>query len=211
MDEKPRPYHHGTVKESALVEGQALLKEVGVERFSLREIARRLGVTPTALYHYFPDKSDLLQALAEQGLKEFQDLLFQVPRNGHDPAYLTAIARNYIRFFREKPYYLNLIFSHHFKVEGRLLDNRQNMFQFLIDILTDQGIAPDQAPTLGVWLWAAVHGLTTMIDTGILGIEDNVCTEAPAKAVFHTTADGMVEDLLPILGTMIQNMHPKSS
>lgn len=205
-ENSPKPYHHGSVRESALAAGLAHLKEAGVEGFSLREVARRLGVTPTALYHHFPDKSDLLKALAEEGLRQFQDLLFAIPRNKPRQDYLTEVARSYVLFFLERPYYLNLIFSHHFKVEGKLLDNRQNLFQFLIEILVEQGIPSDKAASIGLWLWAAVHGLTTMFDTGILGVETPPCTIEPAKLVFHQQVEQLLDDLLPQLGLMIRGM-----
>ena len=65
--EKPR-YHHGDLKTALLEAGMRLLAERTVEDMSLREVARSVGVSATAVYRHFPDKASLMRALAEEGL-----------------------------------------------------------------------------------------------------------------------------------------------
>ena len=65
----PRPYHHGNLV-SALVEAAlALLDETQDWAFSLREVARRAGVSHNAPYKHFPEKRDLLAAVAARGFE----------------------------------------------------------------------------------------------------------------------------------------------
>src|SRR6202161_2347436 len=65
----PRPYHHGNLA-SALVEAAlALLDETQDWDFSLREVARRAGVIHNAPYKHFPEKLDLLAAVAARGFE----------------------------------------------------------------------------------------------------------------------------------------------
>ena len=60
-------YHHGDLKNALLEASLKLIGEVGPEAFTLREVARALGVNHTAVYRHFEDKRALLAAIAEQG------------------------------------------------------------------------------------------------------------------------------------------------
>jgi AcrR family transcriptional regulator len=59
-------YHHGALREALIEASEALLAERGLEGFSLREVARRSGVSPAAPAHHFGDADGLLAAVATQ-------------------------------------------------------------------------------------------------------------------------------------------------
>src|SRR5579872_757051 len=65
-----RPYHHGNLRETLLEAGLGLIAETGPAGFTLREVARRAGVSHNAPYRHFRDKDELLAALAAQGFEE---------------------------------------------------------------------------------------------------------------------------------------------
>ena len=62
-----KSYHHGDLRSAAVAEGLRLLQEREADSLSLREIARNVGVSATALYRHFPDRASLLAALANAG------------------------------------------------------------------------------------------------------------------------------------------------
>jgi AcrR family transcriptional regulator len=62
-----RPYHHGALPEALLDEAQLLLAEQGPEAISLRELARRAGVSHSAPERHFANRQALLEALAIRG------------------------------------------------------------------------------------------------------------------------------------------------
>src|SRR3982074_1431728 len=62
-----RRYHHGDLRRALVDAALALIAEGELGTFSLREVARRAGVTPAAPYHHFKDKTALLAAVAEEG------------------------------------------------------------------------------------------------------------------------------------------------
>ncbi|MBX9748821.1 MAG: TetR family transcriptional regulator, partial [Roseococcus sp.] len=64
MSTLEKPYHHGDLRAALLDAADALLDEGGDGAVSLREAARRAGVSPTAAYRHFADKEALLAALA---------------------------------------------------------------------------------------------------------------------------------------------------
>ena len=64
---KPQPYHHGDLRRSLIDAGMALVTENQDWTFSLREIARRAGVSHNAPYNHFADADALLIAIAAAG------------------------------------------------------------------------------------------------------------------------------------------------
>lgn len=62
-----RPYHHGDLRRGLVEAARRVLEAQGPAALSLRAVAREAGVSPAAPYHHFKDKSELLDAVAEQG------------------------------------------------------------------------------------------------------------------------------------------------
>ncbi|MGP3690919.1 TetR/AcrR family transcriptional regulator [Streptomyces sp. IBSNAI002] len=60
-----RPYHHGSLPETLLAHAVELLDEAGAEAVTVREMARRAGVSPSAPFRHFPDRAALMTAVAE--------------------------------------------------------------------------------------------------------------------------------------------------
>ncbi len=59
-----KQYHHGNLREALIKAGMRAVAEDGPEGFSLRDVAKRAGVTPPAVYRHFSDKDELLAAIA---------------------------------------------------------------------------------------------------------------------------------------------------
>src|SRR4051812_42026793 len=68
-DGNGRNYHHGNLREALVEAGLRLLDRRSADDLGLREVARDVGVSATAVYRHFPDKQALLDALAEAGLE----------------------------------------------------------------------------------------------------------------------------------------------
>lgn len=66
MDNK-KPYHHGNLRATLLSASLELIRDEGAHALTLREVARRAGVSHNAPYRHFRDKDDLLAAVAEEG------------------------------------------------------------------------------------------------------------------------------------------------
>jgi AcrR family transcriptional regulator len=62
----PRPYHHGNLRQAVIDTALALAEETGDERVSLREVARRIGVSSGAPFRHFADHTALMTAIAEE-------------------------------------------------------------------------------------------------------------------------------------------------
>src|SRR5689334_12922453 len=64
-----QPYHHGNLRAALLAEAVRVLAEADAATLSLRDLARRLGVSHAAPYRHFADKDALLAAIAQQGFE----------------------------------------------------------------------------------------------------------------------------------------------
>src|SRR5437660_10821355 len=65
-----KPYHHGELREALVAAGRKLLEEQGLRGFTLRECARRAGVSHAAPAHHFASIDDLLAEIATRGYRE---------------------------------------------------------------------------------------------------------------------------------------------
>src|SRR5262245_36026263 len=92
-------YHHGDLRAALIREGRKQLKEGAADALSLREIARNVGVSATAVYRHFPDKAALLGALCAEGdeliAKAFEKAMAK-EKPGHDA--FNAMGRAYVHF-----------------------------------------------------------------------------------------------------------------
>jgi AcrR family transcriptional regulator len=70
-----RPFHHGNLRAALLEEAEAMLRDTGVDGLSLRELARRAGVSHGAPRSHFVDRQALLDALAERGFTRLTEVV----------------------------------------------------------------------------------------------------------------------------------------
>jgi AcrR family transcriptional regulator len=75
MPSDPKPYHHGDLRQALIDATEQILTERGMEGFSMREAARRAGVSPAAPAHHFGDARGLLTAVAIGAFLDLQHAL----------------------------------------------------------------------------------------------------------------------------------------
>ena len=78
-------YHHGNLREELVRQGLAILEEQGLAALTMREIARRTGVTPTAPLHHFENKAALLAAMSTFGFRMLFEQRMRALKDQRDP------------------------------------------------------------------------------------------------------------------------------
>lgn len=164
------------VRTSILQASIALMNEGGLGALSMREVARRAGVSHQAPYHYFTDREAILAELAGDGFDRLYDYMVSaiglVKNNRADKN--RAMGEAYIRFALNNPEVFRLMFrvemcdlSRH--PEAKLKADK--CFQLVADTLgagsTDDKTSPDLAPVIAAW--STAHGLATLMLEGKLG------------------------------------------
>jgi len=102
---KRRSYHHGDLRRALVDASITLIADKGADAFTLREAARKVGVSHAAAYRHFADKSEVLEAIATQGYRELagrlRETIERVPRAQADQRML-KIAVAYVLFCLEQ-------------------------------------------------------------------------------------------------------------
>lgn len=179
-------YHHGDLRTALLAAARALLDEGGVAAVSLREAARRVGVTPAACYRHFADKEAVLTALAVQGFEEFTQALAQAFQRGRRSFGAMGVA--YVEFAVQRPGLFRLMFGPAVADRDRSPELRQAI-QAAMQVF-EQGLRRRPAdgvadPLAALQAWSLMHGLATLAIDGMLPGYDPV---ALARALAATPA-----------------------
>lgn len=172
-------YHHGNLREALLESGLELLEEAGEAGFSLRELARRLGVTANAAYRHYANKEVLLMGLAAEGFRLFADNQMQLWQDtpGSAADKFLASGCGYVRFACEHPALFRLMFGHQAASQrtDELAQASSRAFDGLlagVASVLDLPPETDEARLAATNAWALVHGFSHLILDGQLTDSD---------------------------------------
>jgi AcrR family transcriptional regulator len=190
-----KTYHHGDLRRALIATALELVEESDVAGLTLREVARRAGVTHAAPYHHFKNKAALLGILAEEGYRAlYTEQLQAAAKAGTDPvARLQAIGLAYVRFGIHHPGHFRVMFRSDptdWAKHPSLLEAVQLPLVLLTATADETRRTRKLAaqPTeLVLSSWAMVHGLATLWVDGplrpILGSSDARAIEDLAARV----------------------------
>lgn len=174
MSTSERGYHHGDLRRSLIDAGLAHVAEVPPDAVSLRELARRVGVSPTAVYRHFPDKAAFIAALAQEGLAllgQAQQAAFD--RAGGGLAGFSATGSAYVRFALAHATLFRLIFQHPGATD---LTGSGGDRPAAVTLLLDNArrfATPDiDAETFATQAWSLAHGMAVLMLDGHLPPDD---------------------------------------
>jgi AcrR family transcriptional regulator len=166
------------LRRALVEEAVATIDREGVERLTLRGIGERLGVSRTALYRHFADKSELLAAVATEGFRMLRRKLEEAwDRGGGTVGAFDAMGVAYVRFALEHPSHYRVMFGANLERsdDPNLHSEASGAFQALVDallVLQRNGLVrSDPALALARFVWATVHGIAMLAIDGRLGKE----------------------------------------
>jgi AcrR family transcriptional regulator len=181
-----RTYHHGDLRRALIDAALELVSEGQNWSFSLREVARRAGVSHNAPYNHFGDKRDLLAAVAAVGFEMLRDrMLGAIKKTKGADAALNAAAQAYIGFAVENPALYRLMFGPALAEGNAVRPAATKMAgaqaKAVLEGIILRGarsglfaLAPDDEAALGMAIlscWSAVHGLAMLIIDGKAEVE----------------------------------------
>lgn len=105
----PSSYHHGNLREELLARAIVVLNEIGVEGLSLRALARDLGVSHAAPLRHFKTKSDLLAALALEGIRWLIERTKAATTAGAAVERLGQMCMAYVEWAEQHPAYHHVL------------------------------------------------------------------------------------------------------
>jgi AcrR family transcriptional regulator len=178
---RPAEPEAGDLRERILRASIDLIEQQGLAALSLREVARRAGVSHQAPYHHFQDREAILAALAEEGFRMLGDRIEGSTQGKDDRAplaRLTACGRAYVDFACAQPAYFRIMFRPELVdltqcptalAEG---DRTFGLLRARIHALALAGFpaVPSEEPWVAL-AWSVAHGLACLILDGPLAIK----------------------------------------
>lgn len=203
-----RPYHHGNLAPALVEAAIGLLDETQDWAFSLREVARRAGVSHNAPYKHFPEKRDLLAAVAARGFDALAERMVAALMSVTGArARLLACGRAFAAHGTANPAFYRLMFSAALTSPeaGRPAIEKAAgaKARAIVEETLADGVRagefpatlanPRQSAAASLAMWSALHGLT------MLAIDDFVGPAADIEALVE-----------PILGVVLDGIaaHP---
>lgn len=172
-------FHHGDLRQALLTEAGVQLRAAGPDRFSLRETARAVGVSPAAAYRHFADKGALLAELAAQGFARLAAVMEDaMTAAGEEPvARLRANGRSYVAFALKEPALFLLMFGPFGAGNGEPVQGvgpRTGLTAFALlaqvldDLVATGCMASKRRTGAESLMWSSVHGLSMLAAAGVL-------------------------------------------
>ena len=190
-----------SLKEACVDEAFKIIETDGVETLSLREVARRLGVSHQAPYKHFATKDHILAAVVTRCYADFAAHLEARAQVHDDRAYdnrahddwadLGAMGRAYLDYARENPLKYRLMFSAPLPDPAdhpEMLDQARFAFSLLRDKLSRMTLKPasddlsDPAKHDAIFIWSCLHGLASLMQSHAIDTLPMTATERETAA-----------------------------
>ncbi len=161
-------YHHGDLPTALRAAAAELVAERGPTGFSLREVARRAGVSHGAPAHHFGTSKGLLTSVATEGFQTLNEAFDQAINGIDDPTErLTAMGQAYVRTAVEQPGHFGVMCSDELvdPDDPTLTEVASRAYLQLVGVVTElrDALNPDlDVDAAATMTWSAVHGLAAL-------------------------------------------------
>jgi AcrR family transcriptional regulator len=196
-------YHHGDLRRALLTAAVSLVTERSAAGVTLREVARRAGVSHAAPYRHFQDRDALEAGVAETGFRALASELDQAREEGVNSEsgtdQLEAVAVAYVGYASRNRPLFRVMFGPSFASRTNypaLLQASNSMFDSFVNAISESQkngtVRAGSNRVHALSFWSALHGLSVLIVGGQLGSSDGPqMTERRARQITRTLLDGL--------------------
>ncbi len=174
IENERRRYHHGDLRSSLISAGLDLLKTRAADDLSLREVAREVGVSATAVYRHFPDKQALLFAMSQQGAQQLsaEQRKARDDVGGGDKGF-EAAGRAYILFALANPALYRLMMAtkssvDHYDANGNAMGDAMQLLKDCVADVLPAGASAMEHKVAALHAWSLVHGISMLMLDGLV-------------------------------------------
>ncbi len=192
------------LREACIAEALAIIEDAGIEGLSIREVARRLGVSHQAPYKHFPSSEHLLAELVRRTYVTFAEHLETRPRGGTPGDDMYCMGQAYFRFAMDHPLKYRLLFGTSLPDPAEhpaMMEEARKAFTLLLaGVAQMKGGVPLGGRELeldALFVWSVVHGMATLLQTAALhqlGLDE-------------TTLGGAMPHALDSIGRALSRAH----
>ncbi len=179
-----------------LEEAEKVVVASGYQGINMRNLAKKIGVSATAIYHYFSSKDEILRNLRLRAAEILNARIRSIP--GELPArdFLKALGKEYIAFAEENPNFYRLLFEAPLddRTEG-LADHPVLYYTYraardALARMAETGGIPDD-PRYGAMMgWIMLHGFSSLMMSGILPPAEGMSKETLREVFLSFYASG---------------------
>lgn len=163
------------LREACIQEALAIIETEGIERLSLREISRRLGVSHQAPYKHFPSRDHILAEIVSRTFDAFAQHLDQRPRTDDPHADLESMGRAYFDYALNHPLQYRLMFGTPLpnpEQHPEMMRSARHAFMLLRDCISQIMLKSSEAnggvELDALFVWSTIHGLASILQTRAL-------------------------------------------
>lgn len=171
-------YHHGDLRSALLAAALEVLSEIGPQGLTIREVARRAGVSHAAPYRHFADKNELILAVVEQGFELMQATTeHEKSMAESDPVnQFAATGLGYVNFALQHPAYYRVMFSGdllsstgHETLKHTSEDALQDMVNQIKQAQAMDVVREGDAVMQALTIWSTIHGYVSLVNDNRIG------------------------------------------
>lgn len=159
-----------SVRDGSVEIAKAIIAETGLEGLSLREVARRLGVSHGAPYRHFPSRDHLLAEVIRRAYEDFAAVLRQGSASGDPDSALAGMGRAYVLYALDKPLEYRLMFGTTLPdpaIHIEMMQSADQALSLLKDALAKRARPDDRIDEQALFVWASLHGLVTILSSDV--------------------------------------------
>ncbi len=191
---------HTDLREACIQEALVIIEATGIESLSLREIARRLGVSHQAPYKHFASRDHVLAEIVSRCFEAFAQYLDDSMHGNDAASDMEAMGRAYFRYALTHPLQYRLMFATSLpnpQQHPTMMNNARHAFAMLHDGITamrhtqNQPVDAEQTALDALFVWSSVHGLASILQSQALArlaLSDKVLEQATDHLLDRITA-----------------------
>ncbi len=167
-----KPHHHGRLRDEVIALAMEEARAGAIELLSMRDVSRRLGVSPAAIYRHFPDRDAIFRAVTRAGfdlLAERFEAVVPFGSTAPDAAEaldrFQALAQAYVRFARDHYGLWRLMFGPYGRDPNATPLTRPSTYDWLgksLAELQNFGVIIRSTAEDQYFVWTAIHGLSDL-------------------------------------------------
>ncbi|MGO2110024.1 MAG: TetR/AcrR family transcriptional regulator [Pseudoclavibacter sp.] len=202
-----RAYHHGNLREALVACGVDLARDGGPQALVLREVTRRVGVTPRAAYRHFADREALVTEVARVALTEMAGLIAARSEAIHADAplertieTLRTLGVAYIDYALDEPGMFavamtgldRMVLATPIERGDRPESPYEVLNRVIGELVAAGALAPERAPGAVTMCWSSVHGFAALASQGPLREVPSGQTRGMADEMVRLVVDALL-------------------
>ncbi len=182
------------LREACIREALAIIEKSGIEELSMRQVARRIGVSHQAPYKHFPSRDHIIAEVISRAYEAFAQHLKARPQTGKPDEDLGTMGEAYIGYANEHPLQYRLMFNTPLPDPEKhpdMMRHARYAFSLLQEAIgklhvSRQGTGPHRRTDFdALFIWFALHGLCSLMPSSVMDTLD-VSQDVLGETIFQT-------------------------